>query len=185
MTELHEERMALISVLAAESPLGSVGRTAVMKFLYFLQVLRDVPLDYRFSLYSYGPFDSDVLADLANAEALGVVDSRVIQFSGGYGYEIRPGRNADWLQDRAARFLGHHRPDVEWVMDKFGTLKSGQLELVSTIVYVDREAADNREELSLDEIAEIVHEIKPHFSHDEIMKFADWLDDEDLLEAAA
>jgi len=185
MTDLSDERMALISILAEHSPANRIGRTQVMKFLYFLQVLRDVPLGYRFTLYSYGPFDSDVLADLANAEGLGVVDSTVIQFSGGYGYEIRPGRNADWLRERAARFLQRYRPDVDWVMEKFGSLKSGHLELVSTIVYVDREAADNGEELSLDEIAEIVHEIKPHFSHDEIMNFARWLNGQDLLEAAA
>lgn len=185
MTELHEERMALISVLAGRSPLGHVGRTGVMKLLYFLQVLRDVPLGYRFSLYSYGPFDSDVLADLANAEALGAVESNVVQFSGGYGYEIRQGRNAEWLQNRASQFLEQYRPDVDWVMERFGTLKSGQLELVSTIVYVDQEAAGNDEELSLDETAEIVHEIKPHFSKDEIVKFAVWLRDDGLLRAAA
>lgn len=185
MTALNDERMALISVLAEHSPENRLGRTQVMKFLYFLQVLRDVPLGYRFTLYSYGPFDSDVLADLANAEALKVVDSRVIQFSGGYGYEIRPGRNAEWLQSRAARFLERYEPDVAWVMAKFGKLNSGQLELVSTIIYVDQEAAGDGEELSLDEIAEIVEEIKPHFSHDEIMKFAAWLDDDGLLQAAA
>ncbi|HXQ26483.1 MAG TPA: hypothetical protein VN822_08775 [Candidatus Acidoferrales bacterium] len=105
MTDLHEERMALISILAERSPKGSVGRTGVMKFLYFLQTLRDVPLEYRFTLYSYGPFDAEVLSDLANAEALEVVNSTIIQFSGGYGYEIRPGRNAKWLQERSAEFL--------------------------------------------------------------------------------
>jgi hypothetical protein len=184
MADLNEERMALISVLAEHSPNSRIGRTQVMKFLYFLQVLRDVPLGYRFTLYSYGPFDSDVLADLANSEALGVVDSTVIQFSGGYRYEICPGGNAGWLRERTVQFLKQCRRDVDWVMKNFGTLKSGQLELLSTIVYVDREAADSGEDLSLHDIAEIVQEIKPHFAIGKIMEFAVTLHDEGLLQAA-
>lgn len=185
MAELSEERVALIHVLAGRSPQGHIGRTAVVKFLYFLQALRNVPLGYRFTLYSYGPFDSDVLADLANAEALGLVESTVVQFPGGYGYEIKPGRNTEWLQKRSAKFLKQYERDVDWVIREFGTLTSGQLELVSTIVYVDQEAASNKEELSLDEIAELVKEIKPHFSTGQIMEFAVQLRDEGLLAAAA
>lgn len=185
MTDLHEDRMALISVLAANSPKGSVGRTAVMKFLYFLQTLRGVPLGYRFTLYSYGPFDSDVLADLANAEAFGAVDSTIIQFSGGYGYQIKPGQNAPWLQERSAGFLRQYEQDMDWVISEFGTLTSGQLELVSTIVYVDQEAASNSEELPLDRIVEIVQEIKPHFSTEQITDFATQLDDQGMLTAIA
>src|SRR5271156_955056 len=119
MTDLHEERMALISVLVEHSPKGSIGRTGVMKLLYFLQTLRNVPLEYRFTLYSYGPFDAEVLSDLANAEALNVVCSTIIQFSGGYGYEIRPERNAKWLQDRSAEFLAKYEEDVDWVIGEF------------------------------------------------------------------
>jgi hypothetical protein len=36
-----------------------------MKCLYFLQTVRRVPLRYHFGLYTYGPFDSDVLIDLS------------------------------------------------------------------------------------------------------------------------
>jgi uncharacterized protein len=183
--QLREQRMALISVLAEQSPKGTIGRTGVMKLLYFLQVLRDVPLDYRFTLYSYGPFDSDVLSDLADSEALGVVATTIRQFSGGYGYEITPGPNANWLQDRAVAFLRQHEKDIEWVVGNFGGLNSGQLELVSTIVYVDREAAENDQRPSLDDISEIVHEIKPHFSMDKIMEFAVWLSNSQLIRAAA
>lgn len=146
MTDLHEERMALISVLAKHSPRRYIGRTAVMKFLYFLQTLRDVSLGYRFSLYSYGPFDSDVLADLATAESLEAVDSRVVEYHGGYSYQITPGSNAEWLQDRTREFLDRCEPDVDWVIRNFGSFSSAELELVSTIIYVDREISECDEE---------------------------------------
>lgn len=185
MTDLRENRMALISVLAESSPLGHVGRTGVMKFLYFLQTLRDVPLEYRFTLYSYGPFDSDVLADLSSAETLGVVSSSVVQFPGGYGYRIKLGPQAKWMQGRCHRFLRRCGGDVRWVIRNFGEMNSSQLELVSTILYADRDAAEENERLSIDALVETVKEVKPHFSREEILDYARKLRREGLLEASS
>jgi uncharacterized protein len=176
MADLLEDRMALISVLVARSPQGHLGRTAVMKLLYFLQTLRDVPLGYRFTLYSYGPFDSDVLANLQTAESLGVVESTVVGYSGGYGYKIREGSRARWLQERASTFLEDYDEDIRWATGRFGDLSSAQLELVSAIVYVDRE-----EDFSIDEIVQTVKEIKPHFSIEQIERFATSLQSDGLL----
>jgi len=66
-----------------------------MKYMYFLQAVRGVPLGYPFSMYSYGPFDSDVLADLSTAEALSSITVTPVSFSGGDGYQIRPGAKAE------------------------------------------------------------------------------------------
>ena len=185
MPDIREERMALISVLAGRAPNGYLGRTAVMKLLYFLQTLRGVPLDYRFSLHSYGPFDSDVLADLAAAESLGAVESTVTEYRGGYSYRISPGPIADWLQRRNEEFLGVYEEAVRWVLERFGPRSSADLELLSTIVFVDRESLTNGEDLTLRTLAEIVHDVKPHFTRDQIIGFASALRDEGLLEAAA
>ena len=115
MIDLHDERIAVITRLAEKSS-GSLGRTALMKFCYFLQTLRDVPLGYHFTLYSYGPFDSDVLADLDMAEALGTVQSTVVPYSGGYGYEIKPTDQSQATVRLAADFLGKHQEDIDWVV---------------------------------------------------------------------
>ena len=64
-------RLALISTLAERTTGKPLGRTALIKLCFFLQTMRSVPLGYHFTLYSYGPFDPDVLADLNSAEALG------------------------------------------------------------------------------------------------------------------
>src|SRR5258708_37526693 len=42
---------------------GYLGRTAMQKIVYFLQVL-DVPMRYRFELFHYGPFCQNILGDL-------------------------------------------------------------------------------------------------------------------------
>src|SRR5437867_1104734 len=92
--ERHDARLALIAELASRTP-GALGRTALMKFCYFLQEVRRVPLGYRFSLYIYGPFDSNVLSDLGTAESLKAVVSNIVYYSGGYGYEISKGERCD------------------------------------------------------------------------------------------
>ena len=73
-------RLGLICSLVEKSK-GKAGRTALMKFAYLLKALKCVPLDYRFTLYTYGPFDSDLLDDLSYAEALEAVQSSLVHFS--------------------------------------------------------------------------------------------------------
>jgi hypothetical protein len=183
MHENWEERLALISTLAENAPNGTIGRTALMKFFYFLQTLRGVPLGYRFTLYSYGPFDSNVLADLSSAEGTGAVSSEPVLFPGGYGYLIRSGPHAESLKKAAGPFLRRYTSDIEWVLQRFGKLNSAELELTSTVIYVDQEASRKKERLSLKQISQSVNEIKPHFSVPQIMKHAQCLADEKLLKS--
>jgi len=59
-----------------------------MKFLYFITALRGLNLGYRFTLYSYGPFDSAVLEDSDYAATLNAVRVRTEIYRSGYGYVI-------------------------------------------------------------------------------------------------
>jgi hypothetical protein len=185
MPDTSEWRRALISVLASKSKGGHMGRTALMKYMYLLQTVRGVPLGYHFTLYSYGPFDSDVLVDLSVAEAFEAVESELELYSGGYGYKIRPAHNSRWLEKRAEKLLARYNKDVDWVINRFGSLTSAELELVGTIVYVDREAVSGKRRLGLAQVARLVHEVKPHFSQDKVLKYARQLADDHLLRAPA
>lgn len=158
-----------------------MGRTALMKYMYLLQTVRGVPLGYHFTLYSYGPFDSDVLSDLGIAEALEAVKIDLELYAGGYGYRIRPGRNAKWLERRAKKFVHRYSTDTDWVVKKFGSFTSAELELVGTIVFVDREVIGRKNPVSLDRIAKLVHEVKPHFTEARVLQYARQLANEDIL----
>src|SRR5437879_1565040 len=105
MNEIDKVRLGLLPVLAEQARTGCIGRTAVMKYMYFLQTLRGWPLGYNFSMYSYGPFDPAVLADLNSAEALNIVETNSVQFAGGYGYRIKPGPRAEFAKENAGSFL--------------------------------------------------------------------------------
>lgn len=184
MNEIDKVRLGLLPVLAERAPTGHIGRTALMKYMYFLQVLRGVPLGYNFSMYSYGPFDSDVLSDLGSAEMLNVVDVTPVEFAGGYGYRIRPGARAESAKRGAEKFLVDHGKDIDWLFSVFGNLNSAQLELTSTIVYVDREFAKRKQQGSISEITARVSEIKPRFSRDQVRGFVEDLLKQGVLVAA-
>lgn len=181
MDNFLPERLGLIAYLALKC--GWIGRTTLMKFCYFLQILKRVPLGYGFSLYSYGPFDSTVLSDLSDCESLGLVKEELVFQQVGYGYRI-----SGAVSDREAETVGGdlvrlHRDSIEWVIREFGPLSAAQLELASTIVYVDREASNADEALSVSELARKVRDVKPHFSEQQIVSRVEWLRNRNLLEA--
>jgi hypothetical protein len=155
-------RLAVITWLAENT--SGLGRTALMKYCYFLQVVCGVPLGYRFTLYSYGPFDSDVLSDLDATESMGGVKSSVVYFSGGYGYRIEPGERADRVKRLGESFIDSHARPLQWVADEFRGLDASDLELASTLVYSDREAARKGEHLTIAELSRRVRDLKPRFS---------------------
>jgi uncharacterized protein len=178
---IQNNRIATITRLAEKS--SQLGRTALMKYFYFLQTLRRVPLGYSFSLYSYGPFDSDVLADLDATEAVGGVESQIVYYPGGYGYRIVPGAQTQGAKRWGADFLKQHETDIDWVIAEFGGLSSAQLELASTIIYSDREAIVKSEHLTASQLAQRVHDAKPHFSLAQILGLLQDLDNRGLLKS--
>lgn len=176
-------RVAVITALVEKAGPVTFGRTALMKCLYFLQTARGVPLDYDFSLYTYGPFDSDALGDLGLAERRGYVQSELRTFRGGQGYELHAAGGIAALGEHAAAFLDRYQDDIDWVVREFGRRSALDLEMASTLVYIDREVAEGGGLLRLDELAKNVHEMKPHLALESIAREARSLKDKGLLKA--
>jgi len=165
MADKQALRLAVIAALTTRAP-ERLGRTAFMKLMFFLQTIRNVALGYEYRLYTYGPYDAQVLDDLSLAEAMGVVCSRSFQWPGGTGYTVDKGPNLEPTLDANADALKAISPDLDWVVSEFGSRSAGDLEVASTIVYADR-TADGRK-LPKDEIVRVVHQIKPHHSEAKI-----------------
>lgn len=162
------ERLGLLAEFAGRVRLG---RTALMKLLFFLQESRGVPLGYQFSLYSYGPFDSDVLADVSLAERLNVLKSTIVYYPSGLGYEYSPGTDLKNVKDLAGDFLKEHKASIDWVLNSFSGKTASELELLSTILFV----AKFQNPKTVAELLEQVELIKPHFSQEQIQKGFDEL----------
>ena len=172
--DLPLERYGLIAELAhrmAKRGL-SFGKIALEKLVFLVQELYGVDCGYEFSLYTYGPFDSTLLADLDATAALDGVD---VEYHGQQGYQISPGAENEALRKHAATLVGKHSKDLNRVIDEFGTMWARSLELFATIVYVERDARSSDREPAVDYLVEVVHDLKPHFSADEINKAVAWL----------
>lgn len=140
-----------------------------MKLFYFLQELKGVPLGYDFRLFTYGPFDSEVLSDLATAFSLDMVKEETEIFARGYGYKITAGLNAEQLSrdlETSDRALA---AQVDAVVQEFGSLGAGELELRSTLFFVDQELIREHSTIDRPGFARRVREIKPHFSEATIL----------------
>lgn len=158
-----EVRAAILARMVMKAPERKLGRTQVMKLFYFLQELKGVPLGYDFRLFTYGPFDSDVLGDISAANRGGTVEETAVFYSRGYGYDIKPGpRAADADRDFERRY-GDLVPLVDDTVGKFGGFGAAELELRSTIFFVYREGVQNGSPFSPNVVASRVGEIKPHF----------------------
>jgi hypothetical protein len=164
-------RYATITALTEQTRSG-LGRTALMKLCYFLQVLRQVDLGYDFRLYTYGPFDSQVLDDLSYAEFLDAVDEKTVHYPNGQGYIVRSSDQADVVKQKAATFLEENETHLNWVIREFGTYSAAELELLSTMVFVDREAAHKDETLLLPELVRRVLQVKPHVTEEYALRLA-------------
>ena len=178
MNEIH--RPGLIAYLAKKAPGGWLGRTALMKYCYLLQAVRGVPLGYRFTLYTYGPFDSSVLNDLGTADALGLVKSTFEPYPSGYGYRIES--RVDPEKENKLDGWGiaeRHRKSIDWVLQEFGTKSAAELELETTIIFVGRNPKSKN--LNSEGLARVVHEVKPRYPEDDILERTKTLGDKDLL----
>ena len=142
---------------------NKLGRTAIMKLAFLLQTVKSVPLGYDFRLYTYGPFDSDVLNDLGQAEILQAVHSQMVPYPVGYGYEFSTGPESTSVKARAASELENYEGHINWALDEFAAKSASELELLSTIVYADRDALRRNERLSSRDLCRLVREIKPRF----------------------
>jgi hypothetical protein len=139
-----------------------------MKLLYFLQELKGVPLGYDFRLHTYGPFDSDVLSDLATATAQNVVKESTVLFAKGYGYDITPGPHAGRLSDELASSNPQLAQAVDDLVATFGSFSAAELELRSTVLYVDREFGRLGTQSTTTAITDRVRQIKPYFTEEVI-----------------
>ncbi len=159
------------------------GRTALMKFAYLLKEIQTVPLDYRFTLYTYGPFDSRLLDDLSYAEALEGVKGTLASFPGGYAFEYSLGLKGNELIARAQNFLGQYDEKISSIVREFGSMNAGELEMIGTIIYIDRSTRKRGFSNSIDELSRKVVGVKPHLEFNVVREETGSLQEREYLSA--
>jgi len=164
------KKVGLISYLTKRLELvkRQFGKTAVMKYLYILQEVFKVQLGYEFSLYTYGPYCSDVLSDLDYTEAIDGVKIYSVGLGTG-GYCIKPSSKTDEYIEKSRDFLSENEKHINNVIELFGDMSARDLELRTTIIYLYKNYLQNKWEIDSNEIASNVKELKPYFSIEEIL----------------
>jgi uncharacterized protein YwgA len=178
-------RLAILSTLVKKAP-QKPGRTALMKFAYLLQTVRQVPLGYRFELYNYGPYDSTVLSDLSQAATAKAVKSAIVHYPSGYGYAYSTNETGHAkLCGKVSSELAKCEGDIEWVLSEFGTDGASRLELVSTIVFAEREMRRKNQKTLEAELCTRVSRIKPHFTTGIISRAIEELESKGMISLAS
>ncbi len=173
-------RLGILNELVSGSH-TKLGRTALMKLAFLLQAVKGVPLGYNFRLYTYGPFDEDVLNDLGQAETMQAVESNLVAFANGYGYEFSQGPESERVRQMTGADLSCFWSEVSWVLNEFGNRTAADLELISTIVYADRDLLKRHQRVPSNELCRQVREIKPRFSEEYITQNIGHLNNKGLL----
>ncbi|MCL4552880.1 MAG: hypothetical protein M1305_04925 [Candidatus Marsarchaeota archaeon] len=166
---LDWDRYALITELACRYHESNhqLGKTHLQKMVYLLQEIWNVDCGYSFEIYTYGPFDAQLLTDLDFCEAIGAVQ---IQFRRNpyASYDITPGPEETATRRRGADFLSVSGPALDGAIEDFGRLSAKELELRATIVFVDREAKSGGIANRRSELVDTVRRLKPCFTVDHI-----------------
>ncbi|MBI1388370.1 MAG: hypothetical protein GC154_07975 [bacterium] len=169
--------ISVILELIKKSNSKKLGHTAIMKYLFLLQELKKAPLGYDFRLYTYGPYDSDVLNHLEVAESLGATSTSIVPYPKGYGYEVKIGPNDGSIRSSCEDLLETQKGNIDWIVKTFNGKNASELELASTIVYVHLNKKHKKE----DSLKEEVKKIKPHFPMEKITSMLDFLRENNVI----
>jgi len=182
----RQKELAVIAYVVAKAQESGVriGRTALMKLLYFAMALKEAPLEYHFKLYTYGPFDPDVLQDLELAGSLKAVNIGLEVFPKGYAYVLERGERSDEIQGYSKAFLEKVHEALDWVVESFGNRPASELETLSTLVHVQRANAERGEKLTMERLVRKVKEIKPQLSEERLTEEARALRERGMLAVA-
>lgn len=167
-----QERLAFITEIAKRD--SNIGKTGMMKMLYLLQAVCNVPLGYDFEIYTYGPYCQTVISDIEYAEFADYVAVKPVTYSNGMsGYQINVSSEGGDMLECKRDILSKYSSELDTIVSSFSKKSAKELELYSTIVFVSISYAKNSWEKSKKEICGSVKKIKPHFSNEEIWKAYD------------
>jgi uncharacterized protein YwgA len=131
---------ALLAVTAREAAkhpaAGYLGRTALQKIFYFLQIA-GVPHRHAFDVYHYGPYCDRVSRDVELLLADGVLKD--VSASPDKYSNYRPDAGADELIEAHASALGPHLKKISTVVESLLPLDPSRLELLATLDYLHRQ----------------------------------------------
>ncbi len=145
------------------------GKTVLQKMVFLLQEVHRVDVGYDFGFHTFGPFAAELLGDLNFAENMGAVSVKSVEQTGGNGYVIESGSNIENILQKATPFLTQHQEAIHALVKEFGKKSAKELELLTTIIYLNKEIQWDADKLSQADAISKIRELKPKFSENEVL----------------
>ena len=137
------------------------GETHLQKAAYFAQEMLDVPLDYDFVLYRYGPFSFELKDRFAFMRSRFLLEDDY--HTAGYAPSVKETEHTERLLEKHLDIGEDVDNKISNIATWFGESGVGELEKISTAwLLYKRDTNRNR-----DYIAQELHEKKPHISVEE------------------
>jgi len=157
----RSQRYAIIaSLIKKMREKGSwCGETHVQKSTYFLQELFNVPLEFEFVLYKYGPYSFDFRDELNAMRSAFILDLQID--SQEYGVRFFVTDIGKKHLERFPKTLSKCENYLNFITEKFEGKGVYYLERLATALYVILEEKQCKTEKQR---VHLLHEYKPHIS---------------------
>ncbi len=152
-------RKNVIVKMLQENP--GMGKTAVMKTIYMLQQVKHIDLSCEFSIYTYGPYDANVIEDIDELVSDGLLSSSTYRYKDYIGYTLSA---TDSGVKAVQNLRDEYTVELIEILDFVRGKNAKELELYSTIIYVEDWYLKNKKANNMTAITKKVHELKPHFT---------------------
>ena len=160
-----DKNHAVVAAIADEmkKQKSLLGRTKVQKLVFLLSELFQAKTDYQFKFYTYGPFSNELAGDIDYHAKIDVLDS-IFHLDKGF-YEIEPGKFYDEA-DVHGSLDKQINSSIQSLVSNFGNKTAAELELLSTVVFVNR---FDDAGTTLSSLTERTKALKPKFSETDIL----------------
>ncbi len=149
----------LIDMLGAKG--SRCGETHIQKAVYFSQTMFNVPIDYQFVLYKYGPFSFELSDELVRIRADGLLKSVPTP---PFGVTFHLEKAGNQLRAKFSKTGKRYEGIINLLTDEIGDKGVKELERLATIQYIKIKCAEKQ---SPDALAGKLIELKPHIAEDE------------------
>jgi uncharacterized protein YwgA len=142
-----------VKKLDERDPDKQIGKTIIQKMIYLLS--RENIGDFNFSLYHYGPYSSEVSAELNFAEDIGMVS---INWEEDKGYFIHATQELD---EFISLLTDQEKETIERFVEKYGEFNAIELSIIATALYLS-----DYFNVPKDRLVEKVHNLKREYTRE-------------------
>ena len=166
--ELNKFRLTIIAniVKKINGPNSILGKKKLQKLIYFLQETKNVPLNYKYEIYHYGPYCFELSGNIDSLEIRGVIN--IVPEQDGFGYNITPGKHMDSFIGRTSEISKSFDNGTTDLANRFGKFDGLDIELLATLHFADKVMKKRNPAIADEIIINKVKDLKPKYGKEYI-----------------